>query len=123
MAAACIIDDTVNIEGITDSKATTEESRVASYEKLVSDPGVTYAVVRIEHNEIDDINILQATMKAMRLAAESVLQKKTAQLAGGKSKKDKLSTSDIGTQCVALVDGNRVPTDMPMSSEAIIKVR
>ncbi len=74
VAAACLIDKEVCIEGIIDSKATTEEGREETYLQLISNPGVKYSVIRIEHDEIDTINILQASLKAMKLATANVLK-------------------------------------------------
>lgn len=115
VAAACVIEGTVDIEGIIDSKATTEQSRVDTFQKLVNTPGIFYDVIRIEHNEIDEINILQASLKAMRLATEGVLRKMKEQ--------HDMNAAGFEKLCVALVDGNRVPADMPLETMCVIKVK
>jgi ribonuclease HII len=117
VAAACVIDGVVDIEGIMDSKATTEQSRVDTFERLISTPGVIYDVIRIEHDEIDEINILQASLKAMRLATEGVLRKMHERQGKGGD-----AGCSIEEQCIALVDGNRVPADMPVETAFVIKV-
>lgn len=111
-AAAWVAPDVMIEHGINDSKATTEAQRVATYDMLVCHPAVKYAVVRIEHDEIDRINILQASLKAMRLACTSVLEQLQAAD----------SSLDAGA-CLCLVDGNKVPSDMPVITRAIIKVQ
>ncbi|CAE7831946.1 rnhB, partial [Symbiodinium microadriaticum] len=120
VVAACIIEDDVVIDGITDSKATTESSRVASFEQLVAHPGVTYAVIRIEHDEIDDINILQATLKGMRMAAERALQMKAEQVGTSDACTSSGPNVQLAKECMALVDGNRVPPNMPMQGDSLV---
>lgn len=106
VAAACIVKTGIVIDGILDSKVVSEEDREAVFEVLVNHPDVIFSVVRIEHTEIDEINILQATMKAMRVATENVLARLKT--------KERCNT-------VALIDGNRVPEDMPVPSKWVIK--
>ena len=111
-AAAWVAADSLIEHGIADSKATTEAQREATYEILVNHPGVKYAVVRIEHDEIDEINILQASLKAMRLACTGVLE----QLQNEEEPLDPAT-------CLCLVDGNKCPQDMPVKTKCIIKVK
>ena len=110
-AAAWIHPDATIDHGIHDSKATTEAQREAAFEVLINHPSVRYAVVRIEHDEIDEINILQASLKAMRLACTSVLNQVQA-----------VDSSFHFGNCLCLVDGNKVPSDMPVKTAAIVKV-
>jgi ribonuclease HII len=112
VAAAAWITPGVTIEhGICDSKATTETQREGTFEVLTHHPDVKYAVIRIEHDEIDRINILQASLKAMRLACSSVLE----QL-------QEADAAFVSSACLCLVDGNKVPSDMPVTTKSIIKV-
>jgi ribonuclease HII len=97
----------LDIPGIADSKSITEEMRNEAYEQLTSHPQVVYHVVRIEHDEIDQINILQASLKAMRLAAEGLLKK--------------LDQSYV-SRSIALIDGPKIPQMMPIESQCVIKV-
>jgi ribonuclease HII len=113
VAAACIIEDGVVIPGIKDSKVMSETEREAAYEELVNHSGVSYHAVRIEHDEIDSINILQATMKAMKMAADKAVEKKISS-----SRSKKLSASSF----IALIDGNRSPSDLQYHSVPVIKV-
>ena len=77
VAAAVIFTDPEKIpDGIHDSKRMTEAARMAVREKLLAEPSVLWAVAEVQADEIDRINILQATWKAMRLA---VAQLKPAQ--------------------------------------------
>jgi hypothetical protein len=59
VAAACVIDASVHIEGIHDSKKLNEQEREALFDLLTNSPGVAYAVSVVDHTEIDKINILQ----------------------------------------------------------------
>ncbi len=61
------------IEGLNDSKKLSASKREALFEYL--DSTVTYAFGMVQPAEIDDINILQATFKAMHLAIEKLKYK------------------------------------------------
>ena len=107
VTAACYVTNGVFIEGIQDSKQTKEEEREAMYEVLTNHPDVHWAASVVSHTEIDEVNILQATMNGMRRSTQDLLKKL-----------DKLKLK--GTY-IALVDGNRVPTEMPTDSQFVIK--
>ena len=103
VAAACVLSRNLDLDldGINDSKKMTEEQRDRCFEVLTNSPGaVSYAWHAVSASEIDEINILQATMKAMETAV-------------GKLPKN----PDF-----VLVDGNRVPKGLdPRKAEAIVK--
>ena len=72
VAAACILDLSKPLpEGLNDSKKISEKRRVTIAEEL-RESVVAYAIGEVQADEIDQINILQATKKAMRLAIESL---------------------------------------------------
>lgn len=101
VAAACVLPkeaDSDLLAGINDSKDVLEPEREEIYERLVNHPDIRYAVGIIDHNEIDSINILQATMKAMSTAVAALPCKPN----------------------YVLIDGNRCPTDLAMPSQAVI---
>ena len=90
-AAAVILPPDCRIEGLNDSKKLTDKRRRELYDVIV-ERAVAYGVAFASHQEIDEINILQATFLAMRRAAEQL---------GVKPE-------------LALVDGNRDPQlDIP----------
>ncbi|MGJ3493928.1 Ribonuclease HII [Piscirickettsia salmonis] len=97
VTAAVILDPQRPIEGLADSKKLTEKKREYLYEQI-KERALCYALGRAEVAEIDDLNILHATMLAMRRAVLAL----------------PLVPDKV------LVDGSRVP-DLPMASEAIIK--
>ena len=103
VAAACVLPPDVSIDGVQDSKQLSEEEREACFEAITSHPRVTCAWKRIDAAMIDEINILQATMRAMEGA-----------VAG-------LPTPPS----YVLVDGNRVPQGLDceggIPAEAIVK--
>ncbi len=96
-AAAVILNPDAIPEGLNDSKKLTAKRRQALYEVLMETADVSIAHASVE--EIDEINILEASHLAMRRA-----------LAGLGRVPD-----------YALVDGNRKPRDMPCAGETIIK--
>lgn len=97
VAAAVILDPSQPISGLADSKKLTEKRREALYVEII-DKSLAYAVGRAEVEEIDQINILQASLLAMKRAVEALA---------------------IQPQH-AMVDGNRCPV-LACSVEAIIK--
>ncbi len=75
VAAAVIFTDPAKIpSGIRDSKQMTENARIELRELLLAEPSVLHAVAEVSAEEIDRINILQATWKAMRLAVAQLPQ-------------------------------------------------
>lgn len=59
------------IEGINDSKKISEKKREKIYETIISE-AVSYGVGIVDQNEIDEINILNATKKAVTMAIEKL---------------------------------------------------
>lgn len=97
VAAAVILDPNNPIEGLNDSKKLTEKKR----EKLfveIKEKALAWAIAEASHEEIDEINILQASLLAMRRAVEAL---------------------SIQPEHV-LVDGNKVPPGLMMSCDAIV---
>ncbi|MCW5298654.1 ribonuclease HII [Herbaspirillum lusitanum] len=96
-AAAVILDPARPIVGLRDSKKLSEASRDALALEI-KDRAIAWAIAECSENEIDQLNILHASMLAMRRAVEAL--------------------KTIPT--LALIDGNRCPV-MAIRSEAIIK--
>ncbi|MDW7660572.1 MAG: ribonuclease HII [Bacillota bacterium] len=71
VAGAVVLDLSVDWTGIDDSKKLSEEKRNYFYEKIVKH-AISYGVGIASHDEIDEINILNATKLAMARALESV---------------------------------------------------
>jgi ribonuclease HII len=67
VAAAVILPSHCAIEALNDSKKLTEKKRL-KLESEIKDMAVAWSVARIEHDEIDEINILEASLKAMEIA-------------------------------------------------------
>lgn len=85
-AAACVLPEGLVIEGLNDSKKLSEKRREALYEQITTQ-AVAWAVCLVDEAVIDEINILQATFRAMRGAV-----------------------AKLGVQPdLCLVDGNRDP--------------
>lgn len=69
VAAACILPVGCEIEGLNDSKKLTEKKREALYD-IICERAVAYSIAYATHEEIDKLNILNATMLAMARAIE-----------------------------------------------------
>jgi len=71
VAAAVILDMHQPIEGLTDSKKLSEKKRNA-LAKEIKAKALSWAIARAEPSEIDQINILQASLLAMKRAVETL---------------------------------------------------
>jgi ribonuclease HII len=71
VTAAVILDPENPIEGLADSKALTEKRR-EQLEPIIKARALAWALGRAEPEEIDQLNILQATLLAMRRAVDSL---------------------------------------------------
>jgi ribonuclease HII len=97
VAAAVILDDQNPIAGLNDSKKLTAARRAQLFDEIRA-KALCCSIAEASVAEIDQLNILQATMLAMRRAVEG-LRLRPAQV---------------------LVDGNRIPV-LNVPAEAIVK--
>ncbi|WP_195983508.1 ribonuclease HII [Clostridium sp. D33t1_170424_F3] len=96
-AAAVILPDHHEIEGLNDSKKLSEKKRELLFDEIIK-TAVSYSVAFATEQEIDEINILQATFLAMKRACDGLAIRPE----------------------FALVDGNRMPPlDVP--AQTVIK--
>jgi ribonuclease HII len=70
-AAAVILPDDVDLEGVNDSKKLTLAQREKFF-VLIQEKAIAYGIGTVGVDEIDSINILQATRLAMKLAVHSL---------------------------------------------------
>ncbi|MES2510607.1 MAG: ribonuclease HII [Pseudomonadota bacterium] len=96
VAAAVILDELNPIQGLADSKKLTALKREKLYDEIRA-KALCHSIAMATAEEIDQINILQATMLAMKRAVEGL----------------RLKPNKV------LVDGNRLPT-LVILSEAIV---
>ncbi|MCR5231530.1 MAG: ribonuclease HII [Acholeplasmatales bacterium] len=69
--ACCILPPFLRIDGINDSKQLTEKKREELY-KIIIKQAIAYSVVFIHENDIDELNIYQATKKGMLESLEKI---------------------------------------------------
>ncbi|MBQ7956602.1 MAG: ribonuclease HII [Clostridia bacterium] len=84
-AAAVILPDGLVIEGLDDSKKLTEKKRDALYD-VICEEAISYGIAFASVEEIEEINILQATFLAMKRAVESLNVKADLALVDGNQK-------------------------------------
>jgi ribonuclease HII len=72
VAAAVVLPEKFRHRKLKDSKQLAPELREAIYQELVDNAEITWAIGVVDHIEIDQINILRATHKAMRAAIEAI---------------------------------------------------
>lgn len=97
VVAAVILDPARPIEGLNDSKRLTEKRREALF-PLIIERALAHRIEFVEPNEIDELNILQATLIGMHRALCALTP--AAQF--------------------ARIDGNRLPRNLPCAAEAIV---
>ncbi len=71
VAAAVIFHENSEIKGINDSKKLSERNREFLYDQIV-EKAKSYSVGIVQHTDIDRINILQASLRAMKIAVEGL---------------------------------------------------
>jgi ribonuclease HII len=72
VAAAVVLPPTLRIPGIADSKALTSDQRAALFDQITA-AAIAWHVASVDAAEIDRINILRASLLAMRLAVEALV--------------------------------------------------
>ena len=97
VAAACILPLGIYIEGLNDSKKLSPKKRKEVYNKIIEN-AVAYCIAEASVEEINELNILEADMLAMRRAVEGLQIK-----------------ADF-----ALIDGN-ISRDFPIPTMTVIK--
>ena len=97
VAAAVILDPNQPIEGLNDSKKLTEKKREQLFIEI-QEKALAWAIAQSSAQEIDELNILQASLLAMRRAVEAL---------------------HIQPEHV-LIDGNKLVQGLSMSCEAVI---
>ena len=97
VVAAVMLDPARGIVGLDDSKRLSPQRREL-LESIILRDALAWAVIVVEAEEIDRINILQATLLGMRRALETLSMLPT----------------------LALIDGNRLPRDLPCPARAIV---
>ena len=86
-AAAVILPRETVIEGLNDSKKLTDQKRRALYD-VITERAVAYGIAFASEQEIDEINILQATFLAMERAMQKLTVRPQLALIDGNRAKD-----------------------------------
>ena len=97
-AAAVILPDNCEIEGLNDSKKISEKKREALFD-IIKEKAIAYSIAYGSLEEIEEYNILEATYLAMNRAIEGLNTK-----------------ADF-----ALIDGNRVPKGIKIPCDTVVK--
>ena len=98
-AAAVILPANVEIPGLNDSKKLSDKRRRELYPEIM-EKAIAYGIAFADEKEIDEINILQATFRAMERAVAQLTTKPEFVLIDG----NKLPVLDI--PCEAIVQGD-----------------
>lgn len=98
VTAAVILDPNNPIIGLSDSKKLSEKKRLA-LELEIKEKALGWALGRAEPSEIDELNILNATMLAMTRAVDALAVRPE----------------------FVLIDGNRIPKQLTIPAQAVVK--
>lgn len=98
VAAAVILDPNKPIEGLIDSKKISEKRREVLAEEI-KEKALAWAIARVDVDIIDEINILQASLRAMAISVADLKQQPD----------------------FVMIDGNKIPAEITVKAEAIIK--
>lgn len=97
-AAAVILPENCEIEGLNDSKKLSEKKREALFDVII-EKAIAYDIQLVDNNVIDEINILNATMLAMTNAVKSL----------------KINPDFV------IIDGNKIPDSLDIPAQFVIK--
>lgn len=108
-AAAVILPKNLQIPGLTDSKKLTDKKRRELF-PIIKEQAVAYGIGLASHEEIDEINILQATYLAMeRALAQLTVKADLALIDGNRSK-------DFGLPVKTVVKGDSLSANIAAAS-------
>lgn len=125
-AAAVILPPMLNIPGLTDSKKLTDKKRRELFD-VITDQAIAYGIALVDEKEIDEINILQATFRAMQQAVSRLNMVPDLVLVDGNRapamglpvktvvKGDSLSASIAAASILAKVTRDRLMEDLDAS--------
>lgn len=72
VAAACFLPDGILLKKVDDSKKLTKEVREELFIEITQNPSIIYGIGIVDNNTIDEINIYQATILAMKRAIDAL---------------------------------------------------
>lgn len=97
VAAAVILDPQNPIVGLNDSKKLSEKKREQLFVEI-QQKALAWSIAEASHDEIDELNILNATLLAMQRAVDGL----------------KITPNKV------LIDGNKIPKTMTIECEAVV---
>ena len=103
-AAAVILPGGIEIEGLNDSKKLSEKKREQLFE-VITGKALAWSVSLVDEKTIDEINILQATYRAMRQAVEGLTSPADFVYVDG----NRSEGLDLPHECVVAGDG-KIPS-------------
>ncbi len=114
-AAAVILPQNFPVELLNDSKKLSEKKRLAA-EAAVKQKAL-WGLAFVDEKTIDKMNILRASLYAMKLAFDDLLKKKDEWI-----KNNGLAAADYGLDKIqGIADGTFVPPELPIECEAVVK--
>lgn len=103
VVSACILPTIFEIVGIKDSKKISDKQRRVIYNKLIENTKVKHSIMIVDIDEIDKLNILNATMLGMKEAIHDIIGKNDP------------------NDYIVLIDGNKIPDGLLCKAESVVK--
>lgn len=108
-AAAVILPEGIEIPGLNDSKKLSDKKRRELF-PVIKELAIAYSIVLVDHQVIDDINILQATLSAMEQAIAGLNVKPDLALIDGNQEKN------FGVPCKTVIHGDSLSASIAAAS-------
>jgi len=124
-AAVMLSHNHITLPFVNDSKKVADKKRQEIYNAIVNDDTVTYAIDVTDSDVIDEINILQATMRSMANCIKSVLeqseQKKKIASSSSSSSSSTAHAAVVPKEYHVVIDGNKCPSGLKVTATSLVK--
>lgn len=108
VVGACCLFEGFDVKNVKDSKKFYSDlSREKVYKGIVESDYALCIVIIIDSKDVDNHNILSATMKGMVAASENIWNRLN-------------KTNDVNNQCYVLYDGDKIPYNSKLQGEAVV---
>lgn len=108
-AAVCSTVNSAFFIDVNDSKQVSSKMRESIYLQVQSESSSIFQISQVNHEVIDEINILQATMISMSNCIHNIYNQ------------IRLKTNCRDNEIYAIIDGNKCPNKLPIKSKPLVK--
>ena len=113
-AAVMVSGDHKTLPFVNDSKKVADTRRKELYDAIINDDTITYAVDVTSSSVIDEVNILQATMRSMTNSINGVLEQAEQRRRGA-------AAAATAKEYHVVIDGNKCPSGLKVTATSVVK--